>query len=304
MKLGVLSAILRELSFEEVIDFAAENGYAAAEIMCWPVGKAERRYAGVTHIDVNKLDDGQAARIQSYCAENGVEIATLGYYPNPLDPDPEKRAVYIDHIKNVIAGAKKLGVKNVGTFIGRDKNKSVDENFQAFEEIWPDIIRFAEKNDVRVCIENCPMYFSQDEWPGGNNLASSPALWRRMFATIDSGCFGLAYDPSHLVWQGMDYIKPLYDFRDKIFYVHLKDAKVFKDKIDEYGILTPPLTFHTPKLPGLGDIDWVKFISALRDVRYDGYACLEVEDKSFEDTLEDRKNAVRICKRFFDLYFI
>ncbi|HUV01235.1 MAG TPA: sugar phosphate isomerase/epimerase, partial [Bacteroidales bacterium] len=298
MKLGFVSAILPELSFEELIDYAAELGYKCVEVCCWPVGKAERRYAGVTHIDVETLDKAKADYLNNYLRNKGVEISGLGYYPNPLDPDPEKRAFFTGHIKKVIDASSLLGVNKINTFIGRDRNKSVDENFEIFRQVWPDIIRYAGERNVKVGIENCPMIFTGDEWPGGNNLATTPAIWRRMFAEIPSGFFGLNFDPSHLLWQQMDYIKPLYEFKDKLFHVHLKDARVYCEKLDEVGIMATPLEFHTPKLPGLGDINWARFVSALNDIRYSGPVCIEVEDKTFEGSLEDRKNALLLSRRY------
>ena len=302
MKLGFVSAILPELSFEELVDCAAGLGYRCIEVCCWPVGQAERRYAGVTHIDIDQLDEQRAGEINDYLNSKGVQISGLGYYPNPLDPDQEKRKFYADHIKKVIDASAMLGVNRINTFIGRDKNKCVDDNFETFRQIWPEIIWRAGEKGVKVGIENCPMIFTQDEWPGGNNLATTPAIWRRMFNEINSEHFGLNYDPSHLLWQQMDYIKPLYEFKDKLFHIHLKDAKLYREKLDDVGIMATPLEFHSPKLPGLGDIDWGKFISALNDVRYNGPVCVEVEDKAFENSIEDRKEALLISKRFLSQY--
>ena len=304
MKLGLVSAILADLSFEEVVDYAAEKGFQCLEMMCWPVGKAERRYAGVTHIDVSDISEERISYINNYMKQKGVEISALGYYPNPLDPDKEKSDFYVAHIKKMIVAAQKLGVRTVCTFIGRDKTKTVDENFEKFREIWPPIIKFAEEHDVKVAIENCAMFFTKDEWPGGVNLASTPAIWRRMFQEIPSDHFGLNYDPSHPLWMQMDYIKPIYEFKDKLFHIHIKDAKVFRDRLDDVGIMAMPLEFHSPKLPGLGDVDWGKFISALTDVKYKGYACIEVEDKSFEDSLDDIKNSIVLSKRYMDQFIV
>ncbi len=286
MKLGFVSAILADRSFEEVIEFAADKGFSCVEIMCWPKGKAERRYAGITHIDVDALDDAAAREIKSILARHKVTISGLGYYPNPLDPDETKRRFYAAHIKKVILACRQLGVGVMNTFVGRDPAKNDEANFDMFTRIWPDIVGHAESNGVKIGIENCPMFFSNDEWPGGKNLARTPAIWRRMFSEIKSDSFGLNYDPSHLLWQQIDYVKPVYEFRDKIFHVHLKDAKIYRDKLDEVGILAVPLDFHAPKLPGLGDINWGKFISALTDIRYTGNACIEVEDRAFEDSPE------------------
>jgi sugar phosphate isomerase/epimerase len=302
MKLGFVSAILPELSFEALVDYASDCGYKCIEVCCWPVGKAERRYAGVTHIDVEKLDDKGAAGINNYIQGKGIEISSLAYYPNPLDPDKEKSDIYISHLRKVIDASALLGVYRVTTFIGRDKNKTVDENFEIFKTVWKPLIHYAESKKVRVCIENCPMIFTNDEWPGGNNLASTPVIWRRMFSEIRSDYFGLNYDPSHLLWMQMDYVKPLYEFRDKLFHVHFKDARIYRDKLNEVGIMATPLEFHSPKLPGLGDINWAKFISTLHDIRYNGHACVEVEDKAFEDTLDDRKYSLVLCRRYLEQY--
>ena len=293
MQLGFVSAILPDLSFEEVVDFAAAEGFACVEVMCWPKGKAERRYAGVTHIDVAQLTETEASRINQLLASKGVSISGLGYYPNPLAPDPAEAGVYVEHLKKVIAGAKLLGVGVVNTFIGRDWTKSVDDNWPRFREVWPALVNCARDHGVRIGIENCPMLFSADEWPGGKNLAHCPAVWRRMFDEIPSPNFGLNFDPSHLVWQQMDYVAPLREFADRIFHVHAKDCRVDRERLDDVGILATPLEFHTPKLPGLGEVDWGRFLSVLGDTGYTGPVCIEVEDRAYEGSLEMRKAALR-----------
>lgn len=298
MKLGFVSAILPDLSLDEVLHFAASNGFATVELMCWPRGKAQRRYAGVTHVDVSDFDKAASARVQASAASAGVTISGLGYYPNPLTPNAAEAQVYIDHIKQVIVAAELLGVGVMNTFIGRDWTKSVDQNWPRFLEVWPPLIRFAEQHGVKVGIENCPMAFSQDEWPGGKNLAHSPAIWRRMFDAIPSDHFGLNYDPSHMVWQQMDYVKPLRDFRGKLFHIHAKDARVDRERLDEVGIMATPLEFHTPKLPGLGEIDWARFFSTLGDVGYDGAVCIEAEDRAYEGSPASRQAALVQSGRF------
>jgi sugar phosphate isomerase/epimerase len=292
MKLGFVSAILADQTFKKVISFAAQAGYSCVEIMCWPVGKAERRYAGVTHIDVTDLSKKRIDAIQNTLDQKGVDISGLGYYPNPLEDNKKNSDRYISHLKKVIDAAGLLGIKNVNTFIGKDHKSSVEDNFKQFRKVWPDIIKYAEKRKIRIGIENCPMFFSNDEWPGGKNLASSPAIWRRMFKEIPSKYFGLNYDPSHLVWQFMDYIRPIYEFKNRIFHVHIKDAKLMREKLNDVGILVTPLSFHSPKLPGLGDVDWGKFFSALTDIGYSGAACVEVEDRSYEGSLKMRKQSL------------
>jgi sugar phosphate isomerase/epimerase len=260
--------------------------------MCWPVGKAERRYAGVTHIDVTGLSKKRIDEIQKTLQQKSVTISALGYYPNILEDNKKNTDRYITHIKKVIEAAGLLGLGNVNTFIGRNHKSSVEDNFKRFRKVWLGIIKYADKRKIKVGIENCPMFFSNDEWPGGKNLASSPAIWRRMFEEIPSENFGLNYDPSHLVWQFMDYIKPIYEFKERIFHVHIKDAKLMREKLDDVGILATPLSFHSPKLPGLGDVDWGMFFSALTDIGYNGAACVEVEDRSYEGSLQMRKQSL------------
>lgn len=298
MKFGLLTAICDGMSFEEVVDFAAENQLECLEVACWPQGGAQRRYAGVSHIDVANLTEEKAAYIKKYCEEKGVEISSLAYYPNPLDPDEEKRKSYIEHIYKLMDASVMLGVNMITTFIGRDSSKNVDENMELVKEIWTPIIRRAEEKGVRVAIENCPMLFTNDEWPGGQNIMTTPANWRRVFEILDSPNLGINYDPSHFVWQQIDYIKPLYEFKDKIFHVHYKDIKVYQDKLREVGVMALPLEYMTPKIPGLGDVDWGKYVSALTDIGFDGYSVIEVEDKAFEKSLDDAKKAVIQSARY------
>jgi len=304
MKLGFVSAILPDLRFEELVDFASETGYKCIEACCWPFGKAERKYAGVTHIDVDVIDDFCSSAINLILKKKGVELSALGYYPNPLDPDQEKSSFYVSHLRKVIDASVLLGINRINTFIGRDRNKTVDENFDNFLKIWKPMIGYAESRNVKVGIENCPMIFSRDEWPGGNNLATSPAIWRRMFDEIKSDYFGLNFDPSHLLWLQIDYIKALHEFRDKIFHIHLKDTRLDRDRLNDVGIMALPTQFYTPKLPGLGDVDWSKFFSALYYIKYARPVCVEVEDKAFEGSLEDRKRSLILSKRYLDQFVI
>jgi len=298
IKLGFVSAILADQTFEQVVSFAGATGYACVEVMCWPLGKAERRYAGITHINVGALSKTRIGEIQSLLSQSGVTISALGYYPNVLEADKQSAGRCIAHLKKVIDAANRLGLKNVNTFIGRDHTVGIEDNFKRFRKVWPAIVQHAEKRQVKIGIENCPMFFTDDEWPGGKNLATSPAIWRRMFKEIPSPNFGLNYDPSHLVWQFMDYIKPIYEFGDRIFHVHIKDAKVMREKLDDVGILATPLSFHRPKLPGLGDVDWGKFFSALTDIGYNGPACVEVEDRSYEGSLKVRKQSLAQSREY------
>jgi sugar phosphate isomerase/epimerase len=302
MKIGFVTAMFGDLDFDRVIEIAHKEQYASIEVMCWPLGKAKRRYAGVTHIDVNDLSQSKLEEIKKKLEEKNISISGLGYYPNPLEAEKEQSDFYTSHLKKVIDGAAQLGVSVVNTFIGRDHKKDLEYNKGRFKDVWPSIIKHAEKRGVKVGIENCPMFFTQDEWPGGKNLAVSPSIWRWMFEEIDSPNFGLNYDPSHLVWQFMDYLKPLEEFKEKLIHVHLKDAKIDFDKLDDVGTLATPLEFHTPKLPGLGDIDWGEFFSKLTDIRYQGDVVVEVEDRAYEASLETRIGALRQVRNYMKQY--
>lgn len=293
MKLGFVSAIFPDLSLEEVFQIAAAEGFDCVELMCWPQGKAERRYAGVTHVDVTDFGTRQAEMVKAAAEKAGVEISGLGYYPNPLIPDREEAKLYAEHIKKVIAAAGRLGVRQMNTFVGRDWTRPVDDNWPRFLEVWKPLIKFAEDQNVRVGIENCPMLFTRDEWPGGKNLATTPAIWRRMFNDIPSAHFGLNYDPSHMVWQQMDYLKPLREFSDRLFHVHAKDVRVDRERLDNVGIMAHPLEYHTPKLPGLGEVNWGQFFSILSDVGYRGPVCVEVEERAYEESLAARQASLR-----------
>jgi sugar phosphate isomerase/epimerase len=298
MQLGFVSAILAEQSLEAVFAFASQAGFGCVELMCWPMGKAERRYAGVTHIDVQDFGPSQAAAIQALVNQYGVSISGLGYYPNPLAADAAERAVYAEHIQKVIAAAALLKVPVMNTFIGRDPSRSIEDQWGLFEEVWAPLISFAESQNVKIGIENCPMLFSLDEWPGGKNLAVSPDVWRRMFARFPSAHFGLNYDPSHLIWQHIDYVRAIHEFGSRFVHVHAKDEKINADLLYERGIMG--LKWHVPKLPGLGDVEWGRFFSALTDVGYDGPVCIEVEDRAYEGPLEKRQRALTQSKRFLE----
>lgn len=304
MKLGIVSAIFDQSTFEEMIDIVAENGLNCVEVACWPAGKAERRYAGVSHIDTKNLTQQKADELLGYCKQRQVEISALAYYPNPLDENLDKRKEAIDHLYTLIDAAKLLGINLVTTFIGRMQSKSITENLIEVAKVWKPIMAYAEEKQVRIAIENCPMLFTEDEWPGGQNIMTSPNNWRKVFEVIDSEYLGINYDPSHFVWQHIDYLKPLYEFKDKIFHVHYKDIKVYPNKLAEVGVMATPLEYMSPKLPGLGDVDWGKYVSALTDIGFEGYTCIEVEDKAFEQSYEDVKKSVTLSTKYLRNFVI
>jgi sugar phosphate isomerase/epimerase len=302
MQLGFVSAILPDLQLEDVLRFAGENGFQTVELMCWPAGQSDRRYAGVTHLDVANFSHADADRTTALARKYGVSISSLGYYPNPLCPDELEAGVYISHIKKAITASAMLGVGQMTTFVGRDQWKLLDHNWELFDRRWPAIIAHAESAGVKVAIENCPMLFSKDEWPGGKNMAATPRIWRQMFHRIPSSNFGLNFDPSHFALLFMDPSKAIAEFGNRIFHVHAKDLKIHRDELDDCGIFD--FGWSAPKLPGLGDVNWARFFSSLADIRYTGPVCIEVEDRAFEGSLEDRKRALIQSKRFLDGFVV
>jgi sugar phosphate isomerase/epimerase len=303
MQLGFVSAILPELSLDEVLDFAAATGFACVEVMCWPTGAADRKYAGVTHVDVASLTPTRADEIRAACDRRGVAISSLGYYPNPLDPDPAVAAAAVAHLERVIAAAPLLGLDTVTTFVGRDWRHTIDANWPRFLAAWRPLVRRAEEHGVRIGIENCPMLFTADEWPGGKNLFTTPAVWRRAFAEIGSPALGLNFDPSHLVLQDMDPVGPLAEFADRLFHVHAKDVRIDRRALAEVGRFDFPSRWHEPRVPGFGDTDWGRFMAALTRVGYRGPVCIEVEDETFGRGLDDRRRALRVARNVLAPYF-
>jgi sugar phosphate isomerase/epimerase len=294
MKLGLLTAPFPRRSLEQVADWAAGTGFEMLEVACWPATGAERRrYAGTSHIDVTSVDPG---RVRDLLDRHGLEISSLAYYPNNLHPDPKVRRAANTHLRKVIDAAGKLGVPTVGTFVGRDKTKNVPDNFREFRKVWPRIVEHAESRSVKIAIENCPMIFSHDEWPGGTNLAATPAAWDEMFSTVDSPSFGLNLDPSHLVWLMIDAERVVRDYAGKIFHVHAKDLEIDRDGLYRNGTLSLGMGWQVPRLPGLGEVRWGRFIAALYRAGYDGVVSVEHEDRTFEGSEELVKRGFLIAR--------
>ena len=206
----------------------------------------------------------------------------------------------VDHLGKVIRAAAVLGVPVVNTFIGRDPGQSVAANLTILRHVWDPLVDLAGGAGVRLGIEHCPMLFSDNEWPGGKNVASTPEVWRHLFDLYPAAVVGLNFDPSHLIWQGIDCGRAVREFGPRIVHVHAKDERVDREKLYEVGVLG--LGWHTPKLPGLGDVNWGELFAALTDVGYSGPVCVEVEDRGYEGSLDDRKRALRQSKRFLGQY--
>jgi sugar phosphate isomerase/epimerase len=284
MRLGLLTAAFPRLTLEKTAAWASASGFEMLEVACWPAGGGERRrYAGVTHIDVERLDP---VKVRDMLDRHGLAISSLAYYPNNLHPDAGERRAANTHLRKVIDAASALGVPTVGTFVGRDQTKNVPDNVREFRKVWPRLVGYAERRGVNVAIENCPMLFSWDEWPGGTNLASSPALWDELFTIVPSERFGLNLDPSHLVWLQIDHERVVRDYASRILHVHAKDMEIDHDGLYRNGVLSFGMGWQIPRLPGLGEVRWDRFLSQLYRVGYDGVVSVEHEDRAFEGSLE------------------
>jgi sugar phosphate isomerase/epimerase len=294
VKLGLMTAALPGSTLEEVADWASQSGFGALEVACWPASEGKtRRYAGVTHVDVERLDEQRAAAIRELLARRGLEISSLAYYPNHMDPDPVARREANDHLRRVIDAAALLRVEVVGTFAGADRAASDRDNMRTFRDVWPPLVAYAAERGVRIAMENCPMIFSYDEWPGGTNVARSPSIWREMFAICPEN-LGLNIDPSHLVWQMIDYERAVYEFGERIYHAHAKDMEIRRDGLWEHGVMSAGMGWQVPRLPGLGEVRWDRFVAALYAVGYDHVLSIEHEDRRFEGS-ED------LVKRGFEL---
>lgn len=296
MKLGLLTAAFPELKLEEIARWAAENGFESLEITCWPYEKAARRYAGVTHINVDGITPQTSKEIRAMLKNYGLDISAMAYYPNPLQADLIKRNSEIEHIKKVILAAELLDVSVVGTFVGNDKNKTDVQNLEEYAKVWPAIVKFAKEHGRKIGIENCPMFFSYDEWPNGNNLAHTPALWRKMWEIIPDDNFGLNLDPSHLILQMIDIERVVREFKDRIFHVHAKDLMIDWEGVYQNGIFSKGMGWQVPRLPGLGDVKWDRFIGSLYSVGYDSFISIEHEDRAFEGSEAKVKQGFLIAR--------
>jgi sugar phosphate isomerase/epimerase len=248
LRLGLLTAAFGDRPLEDVAAWASRAGFDALEVY-WPPW---------ADLDLDL----------------GVEISALAYYPNNLDPDLEARDSVHAHLRYLLDTAQRLGIGLVCTFAGADPAKPLDENVEEFRRVWPPLVEYAEARGVRIAIENCPMA----RWPGGTNLAYCPAAWDEMFGAIPSPALGLNLDPSHLVWLQVDYERAVRDYGSRIFHVHAKDTEIMRDELYRRSILSLGAGWQAGRIPGRGQIDWVRFIGALRDVGYDGVVSVEHED--------------------------
>lgn len=296
MKLGFLTAPFPGTPVDEVADWAAASDFESLEIAAWPASEGEtRRYAGTSHVDVDGMTQDRADQFVGKIEEKGLEISGLGYYPNLLHRDPEHRERVKDHLMRVISAASLMGLDVVNTFVGAEQTKTQADNWEDAKVVWADIVSHAEDSGVRIAIENCPMIFSNDEWPSGHNLAYSPSIWRTMFEEFGE-TVGLNFDPSHLVWLMIDMERAITEFGSRIYHVQAKDVMIDWDGLYEHGVLSAGMGWQIPRLPGLGDVDWPVLFRTLYRVGYDGHIIIEHEDHDFEETDELVKRGFIIAR--------
>lgn len=307
MNIGFLTVCLGNMPLKEKAKWASRNGFKELEIACWP--KVTGRDYSSCDIDVAALRVEEADSIKSYLKEYGLIISSLAYYDNNLDCNLGKRAFINNHVKKCIDAAVMLGAPMVGTFAGRNINKSIRDNFTEFETVFDALVGYAEKKGIKLIIENCPMEGWQvNGLPG--TISFSPELWEEMFKRVPSKNFGLNFDPSHLLFQLIDYIDVIPKFTDRIFHVHAKDAEVIDDKLKWYGVFNRQLYkgdrhefgYWRFRMPGLGQVDWGKFIKALKENGYNGVLSIEHEDSLYEGSEKKIKEGLLLGKKHIEKF--
>jgi sugar phosphate isomerase/epimerase len=298
MKLGFLTACLPRLSLEEIAAWAAAHDYQALEVATWPATGS--RDFEASHLDVAALDAKGADEVRALFGRHGLEISALAYYENNLHPDPARRAAIADHVRRNVDAAALLGVEYVGTFIGRDPGLSVRENVALAERELPPLVEYAGERGVRLIIENCVMEgWHPDGHPG--NLAYSPELWEWMFSL---GLY-LNYDPSHLMWLGIDPVEALRPYVDRIPHAQAKDAQLDPRARDRYGFFGKALERDDPwdvgwwryRVPGLGEVDWRRVVDTLYEGGFQGVLSVEHEDPVWGGDEEKVKQGLLIAHR-------
>ncbi|AJA49243.1 sugar phosphate isomerase/epimerase [Clostridium pasteurianum DSM 525 = ATCC 6013] len=298
MYIGLLTVSLGSIPLKEKAKWASEQGFKSLEIACWPASNS-RDYSSCD-IDVDNFTQKEAEEIKEYFREYGLTISSLAYYDNNLDHDINKRNKINNHFKKCVDAAVLLGVPAVGTFIGRDIDKTIEENLDEFQVVFSDLVKYAEDRGIKVIIENCAMPGWQIKGIPGT-ISYSPELWREIFKRVPNKNFGLNYDPSHLHSMLMDYISPIKEFKDRIFHTHAKDAEVFEDRLKAYGVYNKQLNFSFEdsgywryRMPGLGQIDWKNFVNELREIGYDDVISIEHEDPLYEGSEEKVKKGLSL----------
>ena len=297
MKLGFITACLPGRTLPALCEWAASAGYEALEVAAWP--RTNRSFTA-THLDVERLGGAEADAIRALFAKHGLELSSVAYYDNNLHPDPGQRAAVNQHVRKCIEAAGLLGCPTVGTFIGRDPTRSVAANLRAAEAIFRPLVDRAGELGVKLIIENCVMEeWHPDGYPG--NLAYSPELWEWMF---DLGLY-LNYDPSHLVWMGIDPLEALRPYLHRIPHAQAKDIQIDVAARNRYGWPGPAVqredfrerSWWRYRVPGLGQVGWPGLVDALYEGGFDGVLSVEHEDPVWGGTEERVEIGLRIAHR-------
>ncbi|OGU74260.1 MAG: sugar phosphate isomerase [Ignavibacteria bacterium RBG_16_34_14] len=308
MKIGFLTACLPKLKLEDLVKWASEKGFKSLELGAWPA-KSSRDYQA-KQIDAANFTKDDAKRVKDLFTKYNMFISAMAYYDNNLHPDKKKRDSYLKHLYKVIDTASLLDVKLVGTFVGGRSDKNVAQIIKEIGQVFKPILKYAEDKDVKIMIENCPM----ENWvrfglPG--NYAYSPELWEALFNELPNNNFGLNLDPSHLYWLGIDYIKAVKDFAPKIFHTHAKDTEILQDGVYKYGLFgkqVDPIPWKSGwwryRMPGLGEIDWLEFISTLQENSYDYVLSIEHEDPVWEGSEEKVKKGLQLGYKHLSQFIV
>jgi len=291
MKIGFLTAALRMQPLEEMAAWASEVGFEMLEFAAWPLKKGEK---GSSNLDVAGMTKAKAAELSGLMADLGLEISSLGYYDNMLAAEPEARRAKTAHLKKVIDAAARLGVGLVGCFAGRHAGKTLDENLVEVKKVFMPLCRYAADHGVRLMLENCPMEGWQFEGLVGN-IAYNPEMWCKIFDVLDEFDVGLNYDPSHLHWLGIDHTGLIPEFAERIVHVHAKDTEIIEERAHRNGFYSSGWWRY--RIPGMGEIDWGRFISVLGECGYDGVLSIEHEDPVWHGEPEKKKQGLVLGRR-------
>jgi sugar phosphate isomerase/epimerase len=298
MKLGFLTACLPRLPLESIAAWAEQSAFEALEVAAWP--RVGARGFEASHLDVASFGPAEAEGVLGLFARHNLSLSAIGYYENNLHGDLARRDAIHAHLRACVDAAVLLEVPYVGTFVGRDMQRTVRENLELGEKVLPALVDYAGERGVRLVIENCPMEgWHPDGYAG--NLAYSPELWEWMFSL---GLY-LNYDPSHLVWLGIDPVEALRPYLDRVLHVQAKDTQIDTAARNRYGIFGKTVERASPwdvgwwryRVPGLGDVDWRRVIDTLYEGGYDGVVSIEHEDPVWGGDEVRVKHGLEIARR-------
>ena len=261
MDIGLLTAPFGRKSLDQVIAFARDNGFQALEVVAGP---------GSKHLDTNGFSARRAGEVKRLLEGTDVRISSLAWYANLLDPGRARRNELSRQMRGVIRAAKLLEVDVVCALAGmpmpgKDRMRTIEEDFP---KVFAPLTEFAGEHKVKIAFEN---------WFATNIM--NLAHWQRAFEVVPAANLGLNFDPSHLLWQGIDYLEAVEKFRDRIFHTHAKDTEVKAHVLRWVGSQSPGWWRYV--IPGYGEVNWGVYIARLRSVGYNGVLSIEHEDGAF-----------------------